>query len=183
MDPDAAPPAHKHRDLILQAGFVFTLGEFSEQPQADPIASDFAEESVAFRRPVVEQIVRRPFREAAFSMRVKDAYENTCAMTGLKIINGGGRAEVQAAHIRPVAHHGPDSIRNGIALSGTVHWMFDRGLISVDDDWRILIAKDRLPDTVTRLLRHDRRVLPPKQAGLHPHINFLRYHRERIFKG
>ena len=57
-------------------------------------------------------------------------------MTGLKIINGGGRAEVQAAHIRPIAHHGPDSIRNDPALSGTVHWMFDRGLLTVDDDYR-----------------------------------------------
>lgn len=170
-------------DLILQAGFVRTLGEFIGLPEVDPMTSGFGEEPVAFPRPVIEQIVRRPFREAAFAVRVKDVYENTCAMTGLKIINGGGRAEVQAAHIRPVAHDGPDSIRNGLALSGTVHWMFDRGLISVDDDWRILVAKDRLPDTITRLLREDRRVLPPKQAGLQPHASFLRYHRERIFKG
>jgi putative restriction endonuclease len=61
--------------------------------------------------------------------------------------------------------------------------MFDRGLISVDDDWGILIAKDRLPDTVTRLLREDRRLLPPKRSSLQPHVQFLRYHRERIFKG
>jgi putative restriction endonuclease len=170
-------------DLILHAGFTRTLGELSEQDRADHEPSGLAEEATLFGRPVVEQIVRRPFREAAFASRVKDAYENTCAMTGLKIINGGGRAEVQAAHIRPVAHDGPDSIRNGLALSGTVHWMFDRGLISVDDDWGILIAKDRLPDTVTRLLREDRRLLPPKRSSLQPHVQFLRYHRERIFKG
>jgi len=170
-------------DLILQAGFTRTLGELSEQDQAGHEPSGLAEEETFFGRPVIDQIVRRPFREAAFASRVKDAYENTCAITGLKIINGGGRAEVQAAHIRPVAHDGPDSIRNGVALSGTVHWMFDRGLISVDDDWSILIAKDRLPDTVIRLLREDRRLLPPKRASLQPHIQFLRYHREHIFKG
>jgi putative restriction endonuclease len=170
-------------DLILHAGFTRTLGELSEQGRADHEPSGLAEEAAFFDRPVVEQIVRRPFREAAFRSRVKDAYENTCAMTGLKIINGGGRAEVQAAHIRPVAHDGPDSIRNGLALSGTIHWMFDRGLISVDDDWGILIAKDRLPDTVTRLLREDRRLLPPKRSSLQPHVQFLRYHRQRIFKG
>jgi putative restriction endonuclease len=170
-------------DLILHAGFTRTLGELSEQDRADYEPSGLAEDATFFGRPVVEQIVRRPFREAAFASRVKDAYENTCAITGLKIINGGGRAEVQAAHIRPVADDGPDSIRNGLALSGTVHWMFDRGLISVDDDWGILIAKDRLPDTVTRLLREDRRLLPPKRSSLQPHVQFLRYHRERIFKG
>jgi putative restriction endonuclease len=170
-------------DLILHAGFTRTLGELSEHDQRNHEPSGLAEEVAFFSRPVVEQIVRRPFREVAFASRVKDAYENTCAMTGLKIINGGGRAEVQAAHIRPVAHDGPDSIRNGLALSGTVHWMFDRGLISVDDDWGILIAKDRLPDAVTRLLREDRRLLPPKQSSLQPHVQFLRYHRECIFKG
>jgi putative restriction endonuclease len=56
-------------------------------------------------------------------------------------------------------------------------------LISDDDDWSILISKDRLPDTVTGLLREDRRLLPPKRWGLEPHGNFLRYHREYIFKG
>ena len=72
-------------------------------------------------------------------------------MTGLKFINGGGRSEVQAAHIRPVEDRGPDSVRNGIALSGTVHWMFDKGLISVDENFDILIAKDRVPTTIDRL--------------------------------
>jgi putative restriction endonuclease len=170
-------------DLILQAGFAQTLGDVSLHGGEDKESLRLAEEPAFFTRPVVEQLVRRPFREAAFATRVKDAYENTCAMTGLKIINGGGRAEVQAAHIRPVAHNGPDSIRNGIALSGTVHWMFDRGLISVDDDWSILIAKDRLPDTVTRLLREDHRLRPPTRSSLQPHVQFLRHHREHIFKG
>jgi hypothetical protein len=42
----------------------------------------------------------------------------SCAFTGPKIINGGGRSEVQAAHIRPVTStsSGPDSPRNGMAL-------------------------------------------------------------------
>jgi len=43
-----------------------------------------------------------------------------------------------------VEHRGPDSVRNGIALSGTVHWMFDRGLLSIDDDYAMLVARDRL---------------------------------------
>lgn len=172
----------KEYDVILQAGFTRTLGGLSEQAGADAERRDIAEDPVHFRRPVVEQIVRRPFREAAFAMRVKDAYENTCAITGLKIINGGGRAEVQAAHIRPVAHDGPDSIRNGLALSGTVHWMFDRGLLSLDDDFTILIAKSRLPDTITRLVRQDGQLLRPKQESQRPHVQFLRYHRDHIFK-
>lgn len=134
-------------------------------------------------RRIIEQLVSRPFRDKAFSAAVKDAYRDTCAMTGLKIINGGGRSEVQAAHIRPVQHRGPDSVRNGIALSGTIHWMFDRGLISVDDNYSLLLAKDRLPDTVERLLGGNRKLLLPERPDMYPHNKFLDYHRRVIFKG
>ena len=96
-------------------------------------------------------------------------------MTGLKIINGGGRPEVQAGHIKPVADSGPDSVSNGLALSGTIHWMFDRGLLSLDDDLTILMAADRVPDTVKRL--------PPGRPEFRPHRRFLHYHRELVFKG
>jgi putative restriction endonuclease len=101
----------------------------------------------------------------------------------LKIINGGGRSEVQAAHIRPLASQGTDSVRNGIALCGTVHWMFDRGLISIDDDHTVLIARDRVPDTVLRLINPDRRLRAPARLEQCPHPQFLRYHRENVFKG
>jgi putative restriction endonuclease len=131
----------------------------------------------------MERVTSRPFRDAAFSEAVKSAYHNTCAFTGLKIINGGGRSEVQAAHIRPVAASGPDSIRNGLALSGTVHWMFDRGLLSLDDDYTILMAKDRVPDPVRRLMNPDGRLKIPRQAEFRPHPQFLRFHRENVYKG
>lgn len=120
---------------------------------------------------------------AAFAPQVKAAYAQTCAMTGLRILNGGGRPEVQAAHIRPVAHDGPDSVRNGLALSGTAHWMFDRGLVSVDDDLSILVARDRLPDAAARLLNPDGRLRAPAAPALRPHPRFLDHHRRCVFKG
>jgi putative restriction endonuclease len=170
--------------LIVKAGFVHTLGETAIDASINMgAAGGFAENTVPFERPIVDQFVRRPFREAAFATSVKLAYANTCATTGLQIINGGGRAEVQAAHVRPVAAGGSDSVRNGLALSGTIHWMFDRGLVSVDDDFSILIATRRLPDAVTRLLREDRRLGVPQRPELQPHRIHLRYHRENIFKG
>jgi putative restriction endonuclease len=171
-------------ELIVKAGFVQTLVEtdFGRSPGA-ATAVGFEEEAKAFERPIVEMVVARPFRDAAFAVSVKTAYANTCAMTGLQIINGGGRAEVQAAHIRPVAAGGSDSVRNGLALSGTIHWMFDRGLVSVDDDFSVLIATGRLPAAITRLLREDRKLDVPARPETRPHPAHLRYHRENIFKG
>jgi putative restriction endonuclease len=147
------------------------------------LAQGFAEEQTILERPVVERVTSRPFRDAAFSSAVRSAYSNTCAMTGLKIINGGGRPEVQAAHIKPVAASGPDSVRNGIALSGTIHWMFDRGLLSLDDDLTILMAANRVPDTVKRLIGPLHKLRIPERPEFKPHPQFLSYHRNSVFKG
>jgi putative restriction endonuclease len=167
-------------DLILRAGFQTLLEPAQTGAQHFP---GLADEPATFDRPVVERVTLRPFRDAAFSEAVKSAYQNTCALTGLKIINGGGRSEVQAAHIRPVAASGPDSVRNGVALCGTVHWMFDRGLVSLDDDYTVLMAKDRVPEPVQRLINPDGRLKLPTRHEFWPHPQFLRFHREKVFKG
>lgn len=171
-------------DTILKAGFVRTLieSDTTDSPRASA-SYGFEEAAQPFERPLVESVVTRPFREAAFATSVRSAYRETCAITGLRIINGGGRAEVQAAHIRPVAAGGSDSVRNGLALSGTVHWMFDRGLISIDDDMSILTAASHLPDPIRRLIREDGKIDRPDRPDISPHPYNLRYHRENIFKG
>lgn len=180
-------------DMILMAGFAHILGKRDrERPTPDPVEEahigfgdnpqlPFEIDSVDRR--LVSQVVQRPFRDRAFSAAVKSAYGDSCAVTGIKLFNGGGRSEVQAAHIRPVAHGGPDSIRNGLALSGTVHWMFDRGLISVDDDYSMLIASGGVPDTISRMMNPERRLILPERPGERPHSQFLQYHRAQVFKG
>jgi putative restriction endonuclease len=109
-------------------------------------------------------------------------YDNTCAMTGLKLINGGGRCEIEAAHIKPVAEDGPDSSRNGIALSRTIHWMFDRHFLSISDSGEILVAKKFVPEQVCGLLNRDGKIRMPSSPSCQPHPAFLRYHRI-LFKG
>lgn len=86
----------------------------------------------------MKQLTNRAIRDRNFRKTVLKAYGERCAITGLRLINGGGRAEVEAAHIRPVEHDGPDIVSNGIALSGTAHWMFDRSLVSLSNDLKFL---------------------------------------------
>jgi putative restriction endonuclease len=87
-------------------------------------------------------------------------------MTGLKLINGGGRCEIEAAHIKPVESDGPDSPRNGIALSRTIHWMFDRGILSIGEQGEILMAKRLVPSPVLRMLNPDGKIRRPSSAAL-----------------
>jgi len=170
-------------DAMLSLGFTSDPA-FLGLEQSPESVDGFSENQEVFQRPIIEQIISRPFRDAAFARQVKIAYRNRGTMTGLKILNGGGRPEVQAAHIRPVAENGPDTVRNGLALSGTVHWMFDRGLISVDEDGEsILVAKDRVPDTAQRLIVPGKRLILPEDTRCLPHPAHLKYHREQVFKG
>lgn len=168
-------------DRILRAGFAPILGQ--NEAVQPTVAPGMSETQIPFERPIVEMTVSRPFRERSFMFNVRAAYSNRCAMTGLKLINGGGRPEVQAAHIQPVASNGPDSVRNGLALSGTVHWMFDRGLISISDDHRILIAENHVPEDAARLLNQNRTIHLPVDQTLFPNAQYLKFHRDRVFKG
>jgi putative restriction endonuclease len=167
-------------DLILRMGFAEELGK-NKTEQLQP--SGFEEPEIDFVRPIIEMTVSRPFRDRAFTAAVRSAYENRCAVTGLCLINGGGRPEVQAAHIRPVSEKGPDTVRNGLALSGTFHWLFDRGLISISDDYRILIAENKLPEQARRILNSNGKVILPKDLNSRPNPHYLKFHRDLVFKG
>ena len=166
-------------DRILKTGFAPILGE---NPTSEAKSPGLSEPPVPFERPMVEMVVSRPFRERSFMYNVRAAYSNRCAVTGLRLINGGGRPEVQAAHIQPVASNGPDSVRNGLALSGTVHWMFDRGLISIGDDYKILISKNHVPEDAARLINQSGSINLPTDETLHPNAHYLKFHRDVVFK-
>jgi putative restriction endonuclease len=131
----------------------------------------------------VSSITSRIIRDRVFRRVVLRAYNERCAITGLKLINGGGRAEVDAAHIRPVKANGPDIVSNGIALSGTAHWMFDRGLISLGDDLEILISRQANDqDGIRGFINRTGRALLPQRTLERPHPHFLEWHRQHCFK-
>lgn len=158
-------------------------------PRTDEAAvpSTLQEERAPFvfeqERQRISAYTSRIFRDRVFRKVVLRAYSERCAITGLRIINGGGRAEAEAAHIRPVEANGPDIVTNGLALSGTVHWMFDRGLISLSDDLEILVSRQANdPESVRGMINNTGRALPPGRPLDRPHPHFLAWHREHRFK-
>ncbi|MBR1220597.1 HNH endonuclease [Bradyrhizobium sp. U87765 SZCCT0131] len=158
-------------------------------PRLDHDASlpGFDEQQAPFlfdqERDRVSVTMSRIQRDRVFRRVVLRAYDERCVITGLKLINGGGRAEVAAAHIRPVEANGPDIVSNGIALSGTAHWMFDRGLISLSDDLEILVSRQtNNPDEIRSIINKSGQALPPRRGSDRPHPHFLRWHREHCFK-
>ncbi len=130
-------------------------------------------------RRVEQMLVNRKIRDANFRRQVCEAYDDRCAFTGPRIINGGGRSEVQAAHIWGVGQGGPDVVQNGLALSGTVHWLFDRHLISLTNDYRLLVSHNKVPVEFRVLFeRQLDRMHLPKDERLWPHPTYVEKHRE-----
>ena len=159
------------------------LPEDDTLPRVDDLDAEnhVRDEQLPFEieRPIVQSLINRPFRDRAFRRAVLHAYDGRCAVTGWRLVNGGGRLEAEAAHIRPVEHGGPDSVRNGLALSGTAHWMFDRGLIGMEEDRSILIHRkvnDR--EGVEAILNPTGKLLVPERESDKPHRQFLAWHRE-----
>lgn len=145
-----------------------------------------AEEQVPYEieQDRVQILTKRTVRDRIFRTRVLKAYDRRCAFTGFQFINGGGRAEVEAAHIKSVWDKGPDVIQNGLALSGTVHWMFDRGLLTVADTAEILLSNHiNDVDGVRKILHPDGKARFPEDRRDHPDRAFLQWHREHCFKG
>lgn len=165
-------------ETIVQQGFA---GVYDEPPVPLPNTVDGTMPIV--ERPIVEVVVQRKIRDRAFTSNVRSAYSQTCAFTGWRVVNGGGWTEMEAAHIRPVEHNGPDSVRNGIALSRTMHALFDRGFLTLADDYTIIESQSApLPDQLRTLLVSGGRALIPSDPHLQPHRAFLEFHRNSVFK-
>jgi putative restriction endonuclease len=197
LDPDGSLNAHRASQavrIVAEPDFdrIVELGLVSEEellPRTEaeedlPVVQRVAEERASWEGQVdrATMLVNRKVRDRQFRKRVLDAYGSRCALTGMKLLNGGGRAETEAAHIQSVEAGGPDALDNGIALSGTMHWMFDRGLISLSDAGDILLSRainDR--DSVERLVFADRKARLPAAAADRPHPRYLHWHRTHCF--
>ena len=164
---DESVPSLPRLDTDNPSGFEEVQAPFQVEQQRDRI----------------NVTVSRVLRDRVFRRVVLRAYDERCSVTGIKLINGSGRAEVAAAHIRPVEKNGPDIVSNGIALSGTAHWMFDRGLISLADDLEILISRQTNdPESIRSIINKSGRALHPRRVSDRPHPHFLQWHRENCFK-
>jgi putative restriction endonuclease len=170
---------------IVNAGLGETLAPANRRrldldPIRDPGLAALLDGPVIAPR-LERALASRIVRDAAFRLAVLGAYKDTCAATGMRIINGGGRAEAQAAHIVPVSEGGPDVVQNGIALSATVHWLFDRHLISIGEDWGLLVSHNRVPVELRGLMEsHASGIHLPRDRALWPDPRFVAHHRERF---
>jgi putative restriction endonuclease len=74
---------------------------------------------------------------------------------------------------------GPDVVQNGLALSGTIHWLFDRHLISLTDEYRLLVSHNKAPAELRGLFEKQMdRIHPPNDRRDWPHPSYVERHRQ-----
>lgn len=78
-------------------------------------------------------------RSGLFKKEIPKIYNYTCAISGMRIIADADVQMIDACHIIPFSESHDDTITNGISLCPNLHRAFDRGLISINDDYRVLV--------------------------------------------
>ena len=131
----------------------------------------------------IDDTVLRPSRDPAFRRLILKSYAGTCAVCGARLVTSSGISVIDAAHILPFSRFRNDDLRNGMALCKTHHWLFDKGLISVDEHYRALVSKaiekEEPEGMVSRFTGKEIRL--PESAEKFPSQVALEWHRGEVF--
>ena len=86
---------------------------------------------------VIARTINQKARAAGFQDRILTAYSHRCAFCDVQL------NLIDAAHIVPVAADGSDETINGIALCGLHHRAYDRGLVTMDIEYNVIMNTTR----------------------------------------
>ncbi len=121
-----------------------------------------------------------------FKRKVPIIYQNTCAISRLQITATFNVSLIDACHIIPFSISYDDTITNGISLTPTLHRAFDRGLISIDDNYRVIVSdkfiENNKKSNYSIKQFEGRKILLPQNEKYFPSLENLCWHRENIFK-
>lgn len=125
------------RNIVRWKAYELTGDSYVEQAMARLLASS-AGDSPSVQGPIFgdPRMTVPRLGQQAFKSMVLAAYHRRCAITGGRIT-----PVLQAAHIRPVAHHGEHRLDNGLLLRSDVHTLFDQGYLGIDDHHRIHVSR------------------------------------------
>jgi putative restriction endonuclease len=128
------------------------------------------------------QLVVPRLGQGGFRVVVMEGYNRRCAVTGEKTL-----PVLEAAHIRPYADDGPHKISNGIFLRSDYHTLFDRGYITVTNEYRIEVSRrirDEFSNGREYYAFHGKTLqVTPLSMQDRPARQFLEWHQTHRFLG
>ena len=145
-------------------------------PPDDQIAADASYE--------VPEDAERKGRETRFRLDIVPAYNYTCALTGYRVTTIAAGSIVDAAHIHEFSDSRNNDPGNGVALCKNAHWLFDAGLWSIDDEYRVIVAKGAFSESSPNQKPvsdfHGQTLLLPANQSIWPSLKHLAWHRKKF---
>ncbi|SDG56131.1 HNH endonuclease [Psychroflexus sediminis] len=81
-------------------------------------------------------------RSGIFKREIPKLYDYTCSISEMKVDATINASLVDACHILPFSLSNDDTVGNGITLCPNLHRAFDRGLIFIDENYKVEVNKN-----------------------------------------
>lgn len=182
------------QQFLLDEYFLETKSNFSnssggQQILFDDIEGKILNEDAAEYRKEIKKLIQQQneeeifLRGSIFKREIPKIYNNTCCISGMKIDATISVSMVDACHIIPFCDSYNDTITNGIALCPNLHRAFDRGLIAIDENYRIVVKKSFTESTLSMYLIkpfEGQKILLPHNPNYYPYLENLAMHRKKF---
>jgi putative restriction endonuclease len=189
-----------HSNLLLQH---FLLDEYFPESQKKYLSRDYIstdlftliEEKILYEDPVLykeesQRLIEEKdeeeifLRGSVFKREIPKVYNYTCCISGMRITSVSNISMIDACHIIPFSQSYDDTITNGIALCPNLHRAFDRGLITIDKNYRVRVSSNFSEESNKYSLKDfdGQRILLPADNKFYPVLDKLEWHRVNRFE-
>ncbi len=183
------------QQFLLNEYFPTTKNNFSnsdsgQQKLFDDIEGKILREDATDYRNEIKKLIQQQneeeifLRESLFKREIPKIYNYTCCISRMRIDTMENISMVDACHIVPFCESYDDTIKNGIALCPNLHRAFDRGLIAIDENYRVIVSKTFKENETNYSIRcfENREICLPKLNTYFPLKNNFEWHRNNVFK-
>lgn len=169
----------------IQGGYGMYEGKIGEFEEKVESISDLSNTKTVIDESVTKKVIETPddvladlFNASTFRDFVMTGYNNLCAITGTAIAYES-YLNLEAAHIKPKSHGGLYLPNNGIALCRDLHWAFDKGFFTFDDDLKMRIHPKVNSEYLSKFEGTQLRI--PQNPFFVPDLNNVHYHNENVY--
>lgn len=125
----------------------------------------------------------RYIRGSVFKREIPKIYQNQCCISGMRIEATTNAQMIDACHIVPFSISNDDTVSNGISLSPNLHRAYDRGLITINEDYIVRISpvvkENETPFSISQFA--GRRIILPENNKDYPSPENLMWHKKEVF--
>ncbi len=153
------------------------------------ILNDTKEEYQTLMSHIAEDLTENEFEEerfmrgSIFKREIPKIYQNQCCISGMRIESTTNAKMIDACHIIPFSISNDDTVSNGISLSPNLHRAYDRGLITINEDYVVrispIIKENETPFSISQFA--GKRIILPEKKKDYPSLENLMWHKKEVF--